>query len=95
VFVPAGWPEDELVLGPEEPAAVEPGPLSPRQQEVVTLLAAGANVPQIAAELSLSEATVRTHLTAALRRLGARNRAHAVALAVAAGLVGEDGADSG
>lgn len=86
VFSPAGWPEDELApiqAGSGGVAAV----LSPRQHEVLALLAGGAELQQIADELSLSPATVKTHVRDALQRLGARNRAHAVALAKDAGLL--------
>jgi DNA-binding CsgD family transcriptional regulator len=53
------------------------------------MVAVGANASQIAAELSISEATVRTHVKNILARLGANNRAHAVALAMTQGLLGE------
>jgi DNA-binding CsgD family transcriptional regulator len=89
VFVPADWPGEEL----EEihPAGAEglDAPLSARQLDVLRLVAVGANASQIAAELSISEATVRTHVKHILERLGANNRAHAVALAMAQGLLGE------
>ena len=85
-FVPARWPRHELPAVDGRPAETI-GPLSPRQREVLRLVAEGADVSTIAGELSISEATVRTHLRDALRRLGARNRAHAVALAIAAGLI--------
>lgn len=88
-FVPADWPGDEL----EElqPAAQRRSPsrLSPRQVEVLRLVAIGGNANQIAQELSISEATVRTHVKNILERLGARNRAHAVALALGAGVFGD------
>jgi DNA-binding NarL/FixJ family response regulator len=88
VFVPADWPGDELPQPAE--SADDRGArrrLSPRQLEVLRFLAAGASLPQIAEELSLSETTVKTHARDALRRLGAKNRAHAVALAISAGLL--------
>jgi len=89
VFVPADWPGDELdelqPAGNDEPASS----LSERQLDVLRLVAIGANASQIAAELSISEATIRTHVKNILARLGAHNRAHAVALAMTQGLLGE------
>ena len=87
VFAPADWPEDEL--GPLENGSAQPlpGPLSPREREILTLVAAGAGLREIADELTISPATVRTHLGNAHRKLGARNRAHAVALAMHQGLI--------
>jgi DNA-binding CsgD family transcriptional regulator len=57
--------------------------LTPREREVVQLLARGLNAPQIAAELYISPATVRTHVENAMSRLGASTRVHAVSLAIA------------
>jgi len=87
VFLPAGWPAHELPCVPAEEPAHADRTLSPRQKEILALIAAGAETPRIAAELSLSEATVKTHVRDAIRRLRARNRTHAVALAMAAGLI--------
>lgn len=89
VFVPADWPGDELEE--MQPAYTEETfyGLSERQLDVLRMVAVGANASQIAAELSISEATVRTHVKNILARLGANNRAHAVALAMTQGLLGE------
>lgn len=89
VFVPADWPGDEL--GELQPTAQagSPGTLSARQLEVLRLVALGANAAQIAQELSISEATARTHVKHILERLGAKNRPHAVALAMCNGLLGD------
>lgn len=88
VFVPATWPGDELEvfddhLPPRPPLAS----LSPREQEVLSLIAAGFELQQIADELIISVNTVRTHTRNALRKLGANNRAHAIALAMQSGLI--------
>ncbi|MGW5570350.1 helix-turn-helix domain-containing protein [Nocardia thailandica] len=53
--------------------------LSDREAEVMDLLAAGRANRQIARDLSISEATVKTHITHILRKLGVANRAEAVA----------------
>jgi len=52
--------------------------LSPRQQEVLTLLSQGLTTSEIAAELYISRVTVRTHVLAILRRLKLPDRAAAV-----------------
>ena len=90
VFMPADWPGDELdEMQPASNGEELRGALSPRQLDVLRLVAMGANVAQIAAELSISEATVRTHVKNLLDRLGAKNRAHAVAIAMTSGLLGQ------
>jgi DNA-binding CsgD family transcriptional regulator len=63
------------------PAPVEPGRLTPRQFEVLQLLAGGAGTEDIAELLSLSRQTVRNHVQAVLRRLDAKNRLEAIAIA--------------
>jgi DNA-binding NarL/FixJ family response regulator len=61
---------------------VEPGtPLSPREVQIVGLIADGLNNAQIGARLYLAEDTIKTHVTRVLARMEAVNRAHAVALA--------------
>ena len=67
---------------PEAPARA----LTPRQREIVRLVALGASGPEIGDELHLSHETVRTHVRNAMARLGARSRAHLVAKALGDGL---------
>ena len=55
--------------------------LTPRQQDVLRLLADGKPNKVIARELDISEATVKVHLLAVFRALGARNRTQAVVIA--------------
>src|SRR5690348_16269928 len=62
----------------ERPVAAKPSRLTPRQQEVLRLLERGAANKEIARTLSLSESTVKIHLAAIYRLLGARNRTEAV-----------------
>jgi DNA-binding NarL/FixJ family response regulator len=95
VFAPAEWPEDELATLADEPGPPPPASLSPREREVVTLIAHGADLQAIADELTISVTTVRTHTRNALRKLGARSRAHAITLALQAGLIKLAPRDSG
>lgn len=53
-------------------------PLTPRQSEVLALLALGRSTKEIAHELKISQGTTKIHTTAVLRSLGARNRTEAV-----------------
>jgi two-component system response regulator DesR len=60
-------------------------PLTERERDVLAASRRYATAAEIAAQLYLSEATVRNYLSAAIRKLGARNRAEAVAIAEAKG----------
>jgi two-component system response regulator DesR len=60
-------------------------PLSPREHEVLAAAVSHQTAADIAAELHLSEGTVRNYLSAAIRKLGARNRREAIELATEKG----------
>ncbi len=62
-------------------------PLTSREQEVVTLLAEGRTVREVAAELSLSIKTIEAHKLNLMRKLDIHNRASLVDYAVRAGLI--------
>jgi DNA-binding NarL/FixJ family response regulator len=62
-------------------------PLSPREVEVLTLVARGATNREAAAQLFISEATVKTHLLHIYAKLGVKDRAAAVAAAFDRGLL--------
>jgi DNA-binding NarL/FixJ family response regulator len=61
--------------------------LTPREFEVLELLAAGLSAAEIGDELTISARTAATHTEHILRKLGARTRAHAVSLAYVTGLL--------
>lgn len=61
--------------------------LTPREREVLTLVGGGLSNDEIGAELFLSPATARTHVSHAMSKLGARDRAQLVVIAYQTGLV--------
>ncbi|MFK0151446.1 response regulator [Streptomyces sp. NPDC090493] len=61
--------------------------LTPRELEVLTLLGRGLSNTQLAAGLTLSEATVKSHVARIFAKLGLRDRAQAVVVAYETGLV--------
>ena len=61
--------------------------LTPRQREVLLLIARGLSNTEIEVELGITRATCRSHITALLARLGARDRAQLVIAAYEAGLI--------
>jgi DNA-binding NarL/FixJ family response regulator len=64
---------------------VEPCPLSPRECDVLRLLATGKSYIRIASSLTLSTSTVRTHLHHIYRKMGVVDRAQAVLTATQRG----------
>jgi pimeloyl-ACP methyl ester carboxylesterase/DNA-binding CsgD family transcriptional regulator len=78
---------EETPEGAEESAASGPSSLSPREIEVLCLVAQGKTNREIAAELFISERTVINHLSHIFMKTGAENRAGAAAFAIRHGLV--------
>lgn len=64
--------------------------LSPREQEVLDLLAEGLGVAAIARKMYVSESTAKTHISKIYEKLGAANRAQAIMAAIRAGLISRD-----
>jgi DNA-binding NarL/FixJ family response regulator len=73
-------------------ALVNPSPdrLTPREREIVRLVAFGLRNAEVAAELYISPVTVKTHLGRVFEKLGVRDRADLVLYAVRTGLIGVD-----
>jgi PAS domain S-box-containing protein len=73
---------------PSQPIALEPQPrLTPRQREILDLIAAGLSTAEIAKKLTLSTETVRNHLRSVFRELNVHTRLEAVAAARRLGLL--------
>jgi ATP/maltotriose-dependent transcriptional regulator MalT len=87
VFSLAGLPDDELDRLDDDHHPDPPAPLTPRERELLQLAAAGLSGPRIAEELVLSRGTVRTHFNNIYTKLGVRDRAGAVAMAMRLGLI--------
>ena len=78
---------DLQALAQTERAYSRTSPLTSREQEVMTLLAEGRTVREVAAELSLSIKTIEAHKLNLMRKLDIHNRASLVDYAVRSGLV--------
>src|SRR4051794_17570689 len=74
---------DRILLSPRATAQVPQ--LSPREREIMHLMAEGRTGEAIGNELNVSVETVRTHVRNVIRKLQARNRVHAIALALERG----------
>jgi len=80
---------DEFAARPEQhtPTPAKMAKLTPREREVLTLLAQGLSNADVAGQLFISEATVKTHLAHVMTKLGVREKAQAVIAAYQTGLV--------
>jgi DNA-binding CsgD family transcriptional regulator len=79
---PAGEPDEE-----DAPPTVAPIQLTPREREVLELLAAGASNKVIARRLEVSVHTAKFHVASLFRKLGASGRLEAVGIGLRAGLL--------
>ena len=78
----------EFAKRAEEPGtSAELAALTEREREVMALVASGLANDEIARQLFVSQATVRTHVSRAMTKVGARDRAQLVVIAYEAGLV--------
>lgn len=68
-------------------AEANPGKLSPREREIIVMLAHGASNKEIARVLNLSESTIKIHVQGILRKLNIAKRVQAAVYAVAHGLI--------
>ncbi|MDP4029567.1 MAG: response regulator transcription factor [Gallionella sp.] len=81
---------DSLRAPPKEStasAAANPGKLSPREREIIVMLAHGASNKEIARVLNLSESTIKIHVQGILRKLNIAKRVQAAVYAVEHGLI--------
>lgn len=69
------------------------GELTEREREIMMLIVAGLSNDEIAKRLTISPATVKTHASRIMGKLGARDRAQVVVFAYQAGIVGADQAE--
>ena len=76
--------EEARTAGGDEPRST---PLSKREREILQKVADGATTRQVASDLGISPHTVKTHLERIFEKLGANDRAQAVAIAIRTGIV--------
>lgn len=79
----------EAMRSPGKPAAADAEKLTPREREIIALLARGASNKEIARTLTLAESTVKIHVQGILRKLNLASRVQAAVYAVEHGLAPE------
>ena len=84
---------DRILLSPRATAQLPQ--LSPREREIMHLMAEGRTAESIGGSLGVSVETVRTHVRNVIRKLQARNRVHAIALALERGEIALDAPPNG
>jgi two-component system, NarL family, nitrate/nitrite response regulator NarL len=83
LLVRAPWPGERSGFAP----ASEDSPLTPRETEILTLIGQGMSNKAVARHLGISVHTVKFHLESLFARLGATNRAEAVAKGLMGGVI--------
>jgi two-component system nitrate/nitrite response regulator NarL len=83
LLVRAPWPGERSGFAP----ATEDSPLTPRETEILTLIGQGMSNKAVARHLGISVHTVKFHLESLFERLGATNRAEAVAKGLLGGVI--------
>ncbi len=82
VWLPETWLGSDVQLQPREAAAAaRPATPTPQPSRVLAMLAEGKLNKQMAWELGVSEATIKAHMTAVMRKLGVNNRTQAALIA--------------
>lgn len=87
---PTTFTADGLAAAMRRKLAPPPVQLTPREQEILRLLASGMSVAEVSHELYVSASTTKTHMAKLYDKLGAANRTQAVMNAVRLGLVSVD-----
>jgi DNA-binding NarL/FixJ family response regulator len=77
------WPDEVLGKGCHPPDEA----LSPRETDVIRLVASGNSNKRVAGQLGLSEETVKGYVSSILSKLGANDRTHAVTIAIKRGII--------
>lgn len=89
-LAPDSFTADDVLAAIERDAARSRSQLSPRELEVVQLLAHGRSVAQISRALYISDSTTKTHIANLYEKLGVGNRAQVVMAAMRHGLIDLD-----
>lgn len=84
-----------MTIAPFPMHTLEDAKLSPRELEVVIMLACGCNNAEVADQLGISSKTIDTHRSNAIKKIGARNNSDLTRFALLHGLVNLDGTPSG
>jgi len=77
------------IASPASPDSVDIDDFSPREVEMLKMLAAGASNKEIARHFNLQEVTVKFYMSRLFRRLGVKNRSQATAVAIRSGTISE------
>lgn len=90
IIAPRTFAAQALAEAMQRRVSGNPIALSPRENQILTLLAEGLGVSAIARQLFVSDSTAKTHVARIYEKLGAANRAQAIMAAVRAGLLSSE-----